>query len=109
MCRYLSRSKHCIICIIILGLELMSGANSQGGDLISVFGMDNMSCGKYVQDITSNLQASNVYGWWIAGFVTGTNVVKGRRTSTDNATHEAWLKKYCQDHPEPAWKNWTGT
>jgi hypothetical protein len=40
-----------------------------------------------------------VYGWWVAGFVSGTNLVKGRITSTDNAAHDAWLKKYCEDNP----------
>ena len=86
-----------IICIIILGLGLTSVAYAEG-DLISVFGLSDLSCGKYLQDIATNPKASNAYSWWIAGFVTGTNLVKGRLTSTDNAAHELWLKKYCQDH-----------
>lgn len=90
--------KRCIICIIILVLQLTSVANAESR-FASVFGMTDLSCGKYIQDVTTNPETSKVYDWWIAGFVTGTNLVKKRVTSTDNAAHEAWLKKYCQDHP----------
>jgi len=86
-----------IMCIIILGLQLTSVAYAEG-DLISTFGVSDLSCGKYLQDIATKPQASNAYSWWIAGFVTGTNLAKGRRTSADSAAHEVWLKKYCQDH-----------
>jgi hypothetical protein len=59
----------------------------------------NLSCGKYLNEITTNRQAENAYRWWVAGFVTGTNLVKGRAVSTDSRAHEAWLKQYCEKNP----------
>jgi hypothetical protein len=84
--------------IVILNLLFTGIANVEGASF-SVFGMHGLSCGKYIQDITTNPEAANVYNWWVAGFVTGTNLAKERATSTDNAAHEAWLKKYCQENP----------
>lgn len=91
--------KRCIIYTIILGFSLVSVTNAPAGNVVSVFGMTNLSCGKYVQDITKTPEEAEVYRWWIAGFVTGANIAKKRITSTDNEAHEAWLKQYCQDHP----------
>ena len=65
----------------------------------SVMGISELTCGKYVRDITDSRQSKSVYSWWVAGFVTGSNWAKGRRTSTDSPSHEAWLLKYCQDNP----------
>ena len=84
--------------IVILGLLFTGIANAEDGPF-SAFGMASSSCGKYIQNITTSPEAANVYSWWVAGFVTGTNLAKGRATSTDNAAHEAWLKKYCQENP----------
>lgn len=82
-----------IFCILFTGV-----ANAESS-LFSAFGMNNISCGKYIQDVTTTPSAAAVYSWWIAGFVTGTNLEKRRAVSTDSPAHEAWLKKYCQDNP----------
>jgi hypothetical protein len=84
--------------IVILGL-LFTGIANAGSDTFSGFGMSRLSCGKYIQDITTDPQFANVYSWWVAGFVTGADLGKGRVTSTDNEAHDAWLKKYCQENP----------
>jgi hypothetical protein len=65
----------------------------------SAFGMLELSCGRYVSEINGNERTKTVYGWWLAGFVTGTNLVKDRIVSTDTAGYEAWVKKYCEEHP----------
>jgi len=67
---------------------------------INVFGIDtDLSCGKYLKDISTSTGTEKGYSWWVAGFVTGTNLEKGRAISTDNAGHNAWLKAYCEAHP----------
>ena len=91
--------KRCAILATILVLIMSSVANAPARNLASVFGMTNLSCGKYIQDISITPETAEAYKWWIAGFVSGTNLAKKRTTSTDNEAHEAWLKKYCQDHP----------
>jgi len=64
-----------------------------------VHGMFDMSCGRYVKEVTDDPEVKNAYSWWIAGFVTGANLEKRRVTSTDSAAHEAWILKYCQENP----------
>jgi len=68
-------------------------------ELTSVYGPSKLSCGKYISEISTNPQAANAYSWWIAGFITGTNLEKGRAVSTDNLAHEMWLKQYCEKNP----------
>ena len=81
-----------VVCIAPIPL-LASGA------LFSAFGITDISCGKYLKDISTKKEIENVYDWWVAGFVTGTNLEKGRSLSTDNPGHNAWLKGYCESHP----------
>lgn len=88
--------KRQIAYIVIIGL-LFTGIANAGG--FNAYGINDLSCGNYIQIITTNSEAENAYSWWIAGFVTGTNFSKRRNTSTDNAAHNAWLKKYCNDNP----------
>ena len=56
--------------IVILSLLFTGIANVEGAPF-SVFGMHGLSCGKYIQDITTSPEATNVYSWWVAGFVNG--------------------------------------
>jgi hypothetical protein len=68
---------------------------AEGGEF-AVVGLNQLTCGKYVQDLASNQSAKAMYGWWIAGFITGTNLVKDRITTSDVPAHEVWLKNYCE-------------
>jgi hypothetical protein len=65
----------------------------------SAFGINDLSCGKYLEEIGSNPRAKEAYGWWLSGFVTGTNLEKSRETSTDVPAHNVWVKKYCEENP----------
>src|SRR5437879_2645558 len=71
--------------------------NSDGP--FAFFGIGDISCGKYLSEISTHPEAANAYGWWVAGFVTGTNLAKGRVVSTDSPAHDAWLKQYCEKNP----------
>ena len=79
--------------------SLSLSANAAG--VFSAFGgeLTESSCGKYTNEIAINPETKNVYSWWVAGFVTGTNLEKGRTLPTDTDAHEAWLKQYCEDNP----------
>jgi hypothetical protein len=69
------------------------------GEEFSGFGMSQLSCARYISDLSANARFEAAYSWWVAGFVTGANLAKGRVVSTDNEAHIAWLKQYCQAHP----------
>lgn len=63
------------------------------------YGPESMSCGRYVQEIITDPARMNVYHWWLAGFVTGTNYLRGRNSSTDAPGYELWIKNYCEANP----------
>lgn len=84
------------IIILLLIITLSMNVNANG---FSAYGMSDLSCGKYINDITTDSEAKNLYSWWVAGFVSGTNLEKGRALTTDASAHEAWLNKYCSGHP----------
>src|SRR5215470_12632448 len=71
----------------------------------SGFGMSQLSCARYLSDVTSNAKFEVAYSWWVAGFVTGTNLTKSRLLTTDNEAHITWLKQYCQAHPSDLFAN----
>jgi hypothetical protein len=68
------------------------------GEDFSGFGMSQLSCARYISNLSTNAKFEAAYSWWVAGFVTGTNLAKGRLLNTDNEAHIAWLKEYCQAH-----------
>ncbi len=86
--------KYYLLLILILSPSLAIGDSGSYGSI----GM-NISCGKYIKDVENDLQLKKFYSMWIAGFVTGTNLAKVRKGSTDNAANEAWLLKYCKENP----------
>ena len=63
------------------------------------YGIEAISCGTYVQQITADAAKRTIYGWWLSAFITGANWVRTRDTTTDTGAHEQWLKKYCEEHP----------
>jgi hypothetical protein len=65
----------------------------------SGFGTQSLTRGKFIQELASDPKARNAYQWWIAGFVTGSNLVKGRVVTSDVPAHEVWLKTYCEKNP----------
>jgi hypothetical protein len=85
--------------IVTLIIALYASPSFGADPLVSVFGMHQLSCGKYLKDVSSDPYTAAAYGWWIAGFISGTNLEKGRAISTDNPAHEAWLKQYCEKNP----------
>jgi hypothetical protein len=80
------------LCLVLLATT----ANAQ--NIYGGYGMD-ISCGRYIDDISTDQRAKNNYHWWLGGFVTGTNLVKSRSTLTDDKAYEAWIEKYCRDNP----------
>jgi hypothetical protein len=89
--------RHQLTSIAIISLLFTGIANA--GDWISYFGVGKLSCGKYIQDINTYPEAKSAYSWWLAGFVTGTNLAKGRALDIDKPAYEEWIKKYCQENP----------
>lgn len=68
-------------------------------EIFSGFAVQKLTCGKFVQELAADPKARNVYQWWIAGFVIGANMVKGRVVTSDLPSHEVWLKNYCERNP----------
>lgn len=69
------------------------------GEPFTMFGMSNMSCGAYLQEVSNNEVKATSYARWVSGFVSGTNLMKERVTSTDPEGLNGWLKQYCAEHP----------
>jgi len=86
------------ILLIYLFVLLPTVCTAQTG-LFKAFGPTNSSCAKYVNEVTTDEQAKQIYSWWVMGFMTGINYVKLRSPATDIEAHDAWLLKYCQEHP----------
>jgi|MTBAKMStandDraft_1061839.scaffolds.fasta_scaffold15906_1 hypothetical protein len=85
---------------ILMLVLLFAGIANAEETGFTAFGIDmNMSCGKYIQDIETSSETEAFYSWWLAGFVTGTNLSKKRIIFTDNFAHEAWINKYCRENP----------
>ena len=84
---------------IIMVLAAAVAQVASAGEEFSGFGMSQLSCARYTSDISANVKFETAYSWWVAGFVTGANLAKGRVISTDNEAHIAWLKQYCRAHP----------
>lgn len=90
---------------LILITVLIASSSVAASGPFNGFGIGELSCGKYLNEVSTNPQAANSYSWWVAGFVTGTNFEKGRTISTDNLAHDAWLKQYCEKNPLDAFMN----
>ena len=58
----------------------------------------NISCAKYVED-TALEPSSHAYNWFVAGYLSATNLAKNRDSPTDTATYRVWLTTYCQQKP----------
>jgi len=91
------------LALVALSVVFMPAAFA--GEEFSGFGMSQLSCARYLSDLSTNRRFEAAYSWWVAGFVTGTNLAKGRLLSTDNEAHIAWLKQYCQAHPSDLFAN----
>ena len=84
---------------LILLILCFSSLTSAASKPFTVYSMQGLSCGKYIQDVNDNPQAKNAYGWWVSGFITGLNLLRERVTTTDQEGHNAWLLKYCSEYP----------
>jgi len=90
---------------------LVASLLQQGGRAIAqkstgrVYGPALSSCGSYT--ITPPLSDTSIrasYLLWVEGYVSGASTVLSSRESieladTDPAGIEAWITKYCTDHP----------
>lgn len=89
----------------LVGLAAAFAQAACAGEEFSGFGMSQLSCARYIDDMSTNAKFDAAYSWWVAGFVTGANLAKGRIVSTDNEAHIAWLKQYCQAHLSDPFSN----
>jgi len=67
--------------------------------IATVYHVTGVTCGKYLNDISNNEAYEDAYSWWIAGFLTGTNLERMRATTTDKHANDAWIKQYCENNP----------
>ena len=82
-----------IVVVAALSLSPLKPAFAQG---LSTSFID-ISCAKYIEE-TANSQ-SHPYNWFVGGFLTGANYVKGRQTPQDASTYRVWLTNYCKVNP----------
>lgn len=88
-----------LISPIILCVTLPILAQQPRTQPITAYHVVNISCGKYLNSISNDERYAEVYNWWLAGFISGTNLEKQRATSTDAAAHDSWIKQYCEKNP----------
>lgn len=67
--------------------------------IATVYHVTGVTCGKYLNDISTNERYEDAYSWWIAGFITGANLEKERATTTDAKANDAWIKQFCENNP----------
>ena len=73
-------------------------ASAQDGGF-TAYGVYEQTCGVYRSEITDANKADQ-YSMWVSGYITRSNIAKGRPTNTDPAAHDTWLKKYCKENPD---------
>lgn len=85
--------------VLLIALLAVAPALVFAQGAFKTYGIEAISCGTYLQQITTDAAKKAVYGWWLSGFITGANLVRTRDTTTDTGAHEQWLKKYCEENP----------
>lgn len=73
----------------------------QRGALWTSFGPTRLSCASF---LAAAPEQRNTYDWWVLGFVSGANYGRIYSTlpdlaSSDSLGLEAWVAKYCTEHP----------
>ena len=63
----------------------------------------NISCAAYVEE-TANMP-NHAYNWFLAGYLSGTNLVRERLTPFDSASYRVWLVDYCHKRPFESFVN----
>jgi hypothetical protein len=80
-----------LLCIV-LGFAATA---AHAGDTFAVVGPAGLTCGTYLETSADNRR---MFGWWLAGFVSGQNAAKNREQSPDLATAQAWVDNWCRSH-----------
>ena len=85
--------------IVVIILLLFCESAYAEKSIFTVYNVARYSCGKFIADTADNIQAKEVYSWWLGGFISATNMQKGRATTTDRYAHDLWIRNYCKDNP----------
>lgn len=89
-----------LIVALVFCCLLPSGAAVQHN--YTGYGPTRMSCGSY---LAAAAPERDTLDWWVLGFVTGINFERRLSNerpdlaSTDSRGIEAWVAKYCAEHP----------
>ena len=89
--------KKLILPVATLLISMSTSAEEAG---VTVYGVYDLTCGKYVDDTATDGAKYDQYSMWVSGYITRANIAKGRPTNTDPAAHDTWLKKYCKENPD---------
>ena len=86
----------CTILAVTVAITLPVSARAENETFVHFI---DITCAKYVEEGEAHSDMGFAYNWFVGGFLTGTNLVRGRNTPTDASTYRVWLKTYCQTHP----------
>ena len=89
--------KKLILPVAMLLVSFSISAEEAG---VTVYGVYDVTCGKYVSETATDGKKYDEYSMWLSGFVTRANIAKGRATNTDPAAHDTWLQKYCKENKD---------
>ena len=103
-----------VLAILTVGLLAQQSsrfvlAAQNAGPVVKSYGPPNTSCGSVTAAVTAAASAGTdtydtaIYFRWMHGFVSGAGAFAARQNIelrfTDHAGINAWLRKYCADHP----------
>lgn len=93
-----------LLIALTVAMPLLSWSfDSMAGQTLSVYGVGNNSCGRFLIDISvdSSQAQKNTYFEWLAGYVTAWNDVSenGELTNQDLRDAFEWVKQWCSTYP----------
>lgn len=89
-----------VACLMFICLPTAALARKESAPF-HVVGVATSSCGLFLQSRAKHLDPNqaDVYNQWIDGFISGVNYESNDAIPADHAGIEAWVAKYCADHP----------
>ena len=83
---------------IVAGLALcVSQSHALEREVEIIDFTSNLTCGMSVQAVEA--KSAHEFDLIVRGFLTGTNLLRGRVTPTEFAGYQVWLKTYCTQNP----------
>jgi hypothetical protein len=92
-----------IVVLSVLGQQ--SDISARQAPPIKFYGLTSETCGTWTAEAPRRTSVkAQVQTWWVLGYVSGASTILATErnitvASTDSNGIEAWITKYCSEHP----------